>query len=428
MSSSSSSAFIPTHQALNVRIDDRWIDLGRWRSNHPSGDHWLDLMKDKDATEVFHAFHSPEATSQMLRMPVSKDAARLEAITPKVTPLTRSFRALRARLEAEGWWERDYKHEARLLAVWFSVLAGGVVAASSAVHWVRYGVGMMLLSLAFTASGWLGHDYIHGRDKFSSTLRNFGALFSGLSPLWWSDKHNKHHAVTNFKGVDEDLATEPLLYVHEPDPSKDVATRRFQHIYFPLPLSMLFAVWRVGSIKVLIEDMFSGFKRKTQSELLCLGLHYSLVGLFIPWTVFLSSVFVSGLMTAIIVTVTHQSEELFDEYQDCFVSAQFRSTRDVVCRNVFSDWLWGGMQYQLEHHLFPSMPRSKYPALSAVLKQFAKDNGIEYRVSDEFEIIRMNWETYRKHAFSQAVVGQRHYEPEHWGGKREAVDAALPLA
>ena len=46
-----------------------------------------------------------------------------------------------------------------------------------------------------------------------------------------------------------------------------------------------------------------------------------------------------------------------------FVHAQFRSTRDAVCSNPFSEWLWGGMQYQLEHHLFPTMPRYRYPAL-----------------------------------------------------------------
>lgn len=41
---------------------------------------------------------------------------------------------------------------------------------------------------------------------------------------------------------------------------------------------------------------------------------------------------------------------------------QFRSTRDAVCSNPFSEWLWGGMQYQLEHHLFPTMPVPRPPA------------------------------------------------------------------
>ncbi len=51
-----------------------------------------------------------------------------------------------------------------------------------------------------------------------------------------------------------------------------------------------------------------------------------------------------------------------------FFYAQYRSTRDAVCSNPFSEWLWGGMQYQLEHHLFPAMPRYKYPRLVAQVR------------------------------------------------------------
>jgi hypothetical protein len=43
-----------------------------------------------------------------------------------------------------------------------------------------------------------------------------------------------------------------------------------------------------------------------------------------------------------------------------FAEAQFRSTRDAMCSNWISDIVWGGMQWQLEHHLFPTMPRYKY--------------------------------------------------------------------
>lgn len=112
-------------------------------------------------------------------------------------------------------------------------------------------------------------------------------------------------------------------------------------------------------------------------------------------------------MSALIVTPTHQSEEMFEDYQPDWVQAQFWSTRNAVMTNPFSEWLWGGMQYQLEHHLFPSMPRAKYPALSKRLKQFAKDNSIPggYRESGEFEILKLNWELYKHVAEADAVEG-----------------------
>merc|ERR1712028_236751 len=132
--------------------------------------------------------------------------------------------------------------------------------------------------------------------------------------------------------------------------------------------------------------------------------HYSLLFGFLPVKVWFPAIFLSGLLSALIVTPTHQSEELFDEYQADFVTAQFTSTRNAVMTNPFSEWLWGGMQYQLEHHLFPAMPRSKYPKLRTILQQFARDNAIPggYRESGEFEILYMNWALYRRVARAPA--------------------------
>jgi len=58
--------------------------------------------------------------------------------------------------------------------------------------------------------------------------------------------------------------------------------------------------------------------------------------------------------------------------------------------NWFSDILWGGMQWQLEHHLFPIMPRYKYKALHPVLKEWAKEHKLDFRVSGEWEIMVQN--------------------------------------
>jgi len=127
----------------------------------------------------------------------------------------------------------------------------------------------------------------------------------------------------------------------------------------------------------------------------------------LPAHVYLPAILVSGLLSALIVTPTHQSEELFSEYQHDWVSAQFMSTRNAVMTNPFSEWLWGGMQYQLEHHLFPSMPRSKYPMLKGILQKFADDNKIKggYRESGEVEILKMNWDLYKRVAEADPKVG-----------------------
>ena len=88
-----------------------------------------------------------------------------------------------------------------------------------------------------------------------------------------------------------------------------------------------------------------------------------------------------------------QSEEIFikdtlRKYD--FTEAQFRSTRDAMCSNWFSDVLWGGMQWQLEHHLFPIMPRYKYKALHPLLREWAREHKLDFRTSGEWEIMVQN--------------------------------------
>ena len=61
--------------------------------------------------------------------------------------------------------------------------------------------------------------------------------------------------------------------------------------------------------------------------------------------------------------MSHQTEELLGEHEHDWVRNQFLTTRDAHTANFFTEWLWGGMQYQLLHHLFPDMPRYYYPAL-----------------------------------------------------------------
>ena len=389
--------------SLDVRIHGQWYDLSGWRKAHPAGPHWIDWYDGRDATEVMDAFHSAKGRSMYQRLPKSQPdtAAVLEASATPYSQTEINFRKLRDQLEANGWWERDYVHEAKLLGIWASLVIGAGLTAESAPP-----LSIMLLGLSMTNAGWLGHDYIHGIDKFTDVMRPFAAVAAGLGPTWWSDKHNKHHALTNEMGVDEDIATDPFLFTWAPDPKNDSPLRRIQHIIFLPVFSFMFALWRVDTLKVAVDSV-EAKRPDAKNELWYLLAHYAALLTFFPITVWVPAVFLSGMMSALIVTPTHQSEEFFEEYQPDWVTAQFRSTRNAVMTNPFSEWLWGGMQYQLEHHLFPSMPRSKYPQLKPILTKFAEDNHVPggYRESGEFEILYMNWDLYRRVAEADAVPG-----------------------
>lgn len=141
------------------------------------------------------AFHTQKAKDMYLRLPESKPQAQelLEKTTPEDTATQVEFRKLRNELQEEGWFERDMVHEYKLLAIWASLVVGAALTAHSIPL-----LSTVLLGLSMTNAGWLGHDYVHGVDDFSMKMRNFAALAAGLDPIWWSDKHNKHHALSKY--------------------------------------------------------------------------------------------------------------------------------------------------------------------------------------------------------------------------------------
>jgi fatty acid desaturase len=159
-------------------------------------------------------------------------------------------------------------------------------------------------------------------------------------------------------------------------------------------------------MKVSVESIEKK-RPESKKELYCLLAHYLVMLSVFPFAVWFPAIFLSGLLSALIVTPTHQTEEMFEEYQPDWVTSQFQSTRNAVTNNPFSEWIWGGMQYQLEHHLFPSMPRNKYPALKQRLQAFAEKNKIPggYRESGEFEILKANWLVYKRVALADAIPG-----------------------
>ena len=87
---------------LRVRIDDEWYDLSRWRNAHPAGSHWIDLYKDRDATEVMYGFHSQKGMDMIKRLPKAKT---IPENVPPMSEATMNFRKWRADLVKDGWFE-----------------------------------------------------------------------------------------------------------------------------------------------------------------------------------------------------------------------------------------------------------------------------------------------------------------------------------
>ena len=373
---------------LRLCIDDVWLDLTHWQHQHPGGASILSHLNNQDATDAFYSLHSSDAIDRLTRLSRSSLATPTKlGDLPPVDPQTRSFRALRTRLIADGWFRRSLAWELfYLLSVYLFAALGTYFA------WTAHPLlAVVCVTLSMQQAGWIGHDYVHGRGWWQRWLgRVMSGTINGFSPTWWSSKHNTHHVFTNHVGVDMDIENDPVFHLFYPTPSHDVWFRAFQHLYFVPVAAFLFISWRVQSLSHTVRTS------NVQEMVLMLVNYAWLLSLGLPIAV--SGVYFAGMIVAVIVTATHQSEEMLPPVHlnpapYSFVHEQFATTRDARCGNALMEWLWGGMQYQLEHHLFPTMPKYRYAKLVKVVEEWAQGEGLDYKAESVWQIWWRNYQT-----------------------------------
>ena len=127
---------------------------------------WIRFYKDRDATEVMYGFHSDKAMDMMKRLPKAKSVP--EGVAP-MSKETMNFRKWRADLVEQGWWKREWKHEAFNLGSWAVWLTAGIMLAQFQVLHMQF-LAATVLGISNTIAGWLSHDYVHGRGKFADFM------------------------------------------------------------------------------------------------------------------------------------------------------------------------------------------------------------------------------------------------------------------
>ncbi|CUI15334.1 delta-8 fatty acid desaturase-like protein, putative [Bodo saltans] len=371
-----------------IRVDDGWYDCTAWRGSHPGGAELVDKFHQQDATDAFYAIHSDEAVAMLKKMrakPLSSSDAQRD-------PVSIAFEAFRKDLEAKGWMKRNW-----WIDFSYSVLPVVVLAVLGTLLSYSYPViATLMIAMSMQQAGWIGHDYSHGRGQLSYFLGTaLGGLINGFSSEWWKNKHDTHHVFPNRKEHDADIHNEPILYLWVSD-EVDGWHRRYQHYYYMIVYSFLYASWRMQSIQYVMGS-------KNWFERSMIAMNYIWIAC-LPWKVAVGSILLGGLFVAVVVTANHQTEEMIepdDKYN--FVIDQFRTTRGVYCKNLFSEYFFGGMQYQLEHHLFPIMPRYRYPALRELVRKFAQENNLQYHMNSVFEIFVLNFQQMKKIADTEPI-------------------------
>ena len=378
-----SSSFLNTDR-LHLHINGQWYDLTQWQNLHPGGREILQNLNGKDATDAFYSLHSDDAIRRLSHLKPSS-SLRIQYTLPYIEPTdtTLSFRQLRQRLIDQGYfhrsivWELFYHLSAYLLCL-FGTLCH--------FYWGYDLLAILIIGIGMQQAGWIGHDYAHGRGVWMRWLcRTLTGFINAFSPTWWSHKHNTHHVFTNNLGIDADISNDPIFHLFFPSTDEDVWFRSYQHLYYLPVYSLLYISWRW-------QSLLHSFRTYNYEELLLMLPSY--IWLYsLGWQVAFGSILVGGLLVAVIVTATHQSEEVLFDSSHSFVETQFRTTCDAQCDNVLMEWLWGGMQYQLEHHLFPTMPKYNYARVRPIVQQWAQENGMDYRCENVWKIWYRNYQT-----------------------------------
>jgi fatty acid desaturase len=221
----------------------------------------------------------------------------------------------------------------------------------------------VFLALVSTQVAFLGHDLAHRqviRSRSTSERLGWftGNLSNGMGYGWWNDKHNRHHANPNHEDLDPDVS--PGLFVwskRQAGVAQGIATwfGKYQaQLFFPI---------------LLLEGInlnWSGIKSVLRPGLKNRG--FEALFLAVHWVAYLSALNHKGMPT------------LVGETELDFLRKQVLTSRNVK-GGWFTNFALGGLNYQIEHHLFPAMPSVNLNRAQPIVEQFCKEKGIPYHAT-----------------------------------------------
>ncbi len=300
------------------------------------------------------------------------------------------YRDLKARIDAAELLERQPRRALRSLAI-AGVLLGLGLAALVAFR-EAWGVilSAVFLSVATVQIAFLVHDAGH-RQLFKRQWQNvvvglfYGDLLMGVSYGWWVEKHNLHHANPNHADLDPDIDLPLIAFSPDQAAEKRGVARQITkyQALFALPLLSLVAYGQRYSSLAFLVTRKSRYRRweiaaQVAHYALYLGVPLVLLG---PW---LTLLFVAihqactGIYLGLVFAPNHKGMLIADD-DDALdpVRAQVLTSRNVKGHPVV-DWWYGGLNYQIEHHLFPALPRCRLGAAQPVIRGFCQERSIAY--------------------------------------------------
>nr|ALA48974.1 delta-6 fatty acid desaturase 2 [Umbelopsis isabellina] len=396
-------------------IDNKVYDVTDFVHEHPGGEQVLLTHVGKDASDVFHAMH-PASAYEVLANNYVGDLAK-DVSVPKATNsvFAAEMREYRDKLQEQGYFNAD---KGFYLYKLVSTVGLSVVSLAVLRYFGQSTIGVLvsavIMGMFWQQCGWLSHDFGHHQVFEDRSLNDMvvvflGNLCQGFSLSWWKNKHNTHHASTNVHGQDPDINTAPILLWDEYTSSdyystlsaEDSGLAKFiaQNI-IPNQTRYFFFILAFARLSWAHSSMLYSFKKGALNKSATLNF-FERAAIVLHWTVFaavtyfwidtplnrvlffLVSQSTTGYALALVFALNHSgmpviSEEKAEEME--FFEIQVITGRDVK-NGLLGDWFCGGLNYQIEHHLFPNMPRHNLKKVQPKVIEICRKHNVPYHLT-----------------------------------------------
>ena len=244
----------------------------------------------------------------------------------------------------------------------------------------------LFMSLVFTRAVFISHDILHTQYFKNKSLSMklsypFAAIILSNSPSWWDFKHNiNHHTWCNVPEKDEDILAMDGAFTTKQKGNSGFL-RSIKYLVFWGAMFFMYPAFIVQSYNFVI-------KKKKYGELGLMLLHWPIIWgtmfYILPFgdalTVFVTLYIVLSAWLAFGFITNHLGCEVFekDESEDLsWMELQMRTSRSLK-GGAFVHWFYGGLNTQIEHHLFPKAPRFNLLKIQNMTRNFAKKHGMKY--------------------------------------------------
>ncbi|KAE8721466.1 Delta(8)-fatty-acid desaturase [Hibiscus syriacus] len=385
---------------LWISIQGKVYDVSVWAKEHPGGEIPLLNLAGQDVTDAFISYHPGTAWQYLDEFFTGYYLERF-----KVSEVSRDYRRLVSEFSKTGLFEKKGHVAFCSLAsvgVMFIVVLYGVLRCES--FWAHLG-SAMVLGMLWMQSTYVGHDSGHyqvmssrGYNKLAQIIT--GNCLTGISIAWWKWTHNAHHISCNSLDYDPDLQHIPVFAVSSLFFDSLTSCFYGRKLNFdPLARFLIsyqhwtfYPVMCVARLNLYLQTfllLFSPTRQVPDRALNILGIlvfwtWFPLLLSYLPnWPERLMFVLVSFAVTSIQhiqFCLNHFSANVYvgpPSGNDWF-EKQTSGTLDIVCPS-WMDWFFGGLQFQLEHHLFPRLPRCQLRKVSPVVKDLCKKHNLSYQ-------------------------------------------------